>query len=274
MPGGRSALRASATWRDVVVVPVTGSTNADLVRLAREGVPAPTALAAREQTGGRGRLDRSWASPAGTSLSLSVLWRPVVPQQRWTWVPAVVGLAVVDAVGAVGAGAALKWPNDVVVPTAPGVAAVGGPDTGPGALGGLAKLAGVLVEVVSTPAGPAVVAGVGLNLGQERAGLPVRTATSLRLLLGDRAPGFDEALALLLDAVASRFRQWETDHAGLRADYLAVCTTLGRLVTVSGRHGPATVRGRAVDLGDDASLVLQDGPDRHVVAAGDVEHVR
>lgn len=260
---------APPPWRSVDVVAVTGSTNADLGRLAGTGRPAPAALAAREQTGGRGRLDRAWSSPAGTSLSLSVLWRPDVPQQRWTWVPALMGLAVVDAVAAVGAAAALKWPNDVVVPVA-----TEGEGTGPGALGGLAKLAGVLVEVVTAPGGPAVVAGVGLNLAQERAELPVGTATSLRLLVGEAAPDFDRALALVLDAVAVRFRQWESDAVALRADYLAACTTLGRAVTVSGRDGAVAVRGRAVGVAEDASLVVQGGTGRHVVAAGDVEHVR
>lgn len=267
------------------VVDLTGSTNADLARLALAGLAAPAALAARGQTGGRGRLNRAWSSPAGTSLSVSVLWRPGAPQSEWTWVPMLVGLAVVDAVAALGLPARLKWPNDVVVaaPAAPGVppapeapaaAAPAASAVDGGAHAGLLKLAGVLVGVVPTPTGTAVVAGVGLNLTQDVADLPVSTATSLRLQLGEAAPGFDEVLDLLLATLAVRFRQWEDSPASLRRDYLAACTTIGRHVSVSGPAGTPPLRGRVFGLADDGALLLQDGPHRHVVAAGDVEHVR
>lgn len=256
------------------MVELTGSTNADLARLALDGLAAPAAFVARGQTGGRGRLARVWSSPPGASLSMSVLWRPGAPQSEWTWVPMLGGLAVVDAVAAVGLRARLKWPNDVVVaapadPALPGASAVDG-----GAHAGLLKLAGVLVEVVPTPTGTAVVAGVGLNLAQDVADLPVSTATSLRLQLGDAAPGFDQMLDLLLATLAVRFRQWEDSPASLQQDYVAACTTIGRNVSVTGPAGTPGLRGRMVGLAHDGALLLQDGPHRHVVAAGDVEHVR
>lgn len=271
------------SWPVLDVVEVTGSTNADLLARARTGERGPAALAARSQQRGRGRLDRAWSSPPGASVALSLLWCPTRAQPGWSWLPMLLGLAVTDAVARLGVAARLKWPNDVVV----GVGEVGvgeagvGEDggviapAGTGALTGLHKLAGILVEVAGGPRVPAVVAGIGLNLAQERAELPVPGATSLRLLLGDDAPGFDEVVALLLAATADRLVRWEGGADDeLRAEYRAACTTLGRQVTVTAHAGSTPLQGRAVDIDADGSMVVDDGVRKHRVAAGDVEHVR
>ena len=281
----------------VRVVDVTGSTNADLVQAARDGERGPTVLVARAQTAGRGRLDRSWHSAPGASVSVSVLVAPAVPQAAWTWLPALVGLAVLDAcallgarvgtdVGAVG----LKWPNDVVV-VERDVDAGGGPGVDPGAdprVGaegartGLAKLAGILAEAVVGPDHAAVVLGVGVNLTEpdltdpDQGGLAGARAASLSTLLG-RPVDLDEVVPVLVDALRARLLGWEAAGgdaaaAGVVADYRRVCTTLGRHVRAV---SPGVVRGGvAVDLAADGSLVL-DGPGGLVlVTAGDVEHLR
>ena len=96
----REALAASAGfWHDVRVVAETGSTNADLLAVAKTGAPEGVVLAADTQSAGRGRLGRRWVSPPGTSLSFSVLLRPVaVPAARRAWVPLLAGVAVAAAV--------------------------------------------------------------------------------------------------------------------------------------------------------------------------------
>ncbi len=273
------------------MVTATGSTNADLADAARGGETGPRVLAARRQDAGRGRLDRAWSSPAGASVAVSWLWAPRRPRADWPWLPVVVGLGVVDAVAALGVTARLKWPNDVVVDVAAQPAGVVPGDAATGATAGLRKLAGVLVEVAVTPDGTAcAVAGVGLNVGLGADDLPVPTATSVRLLTG-RDPGFDAALAALLDGVGARLSAWDADadaHADADADaaadvagpdarlreaYRQACTTLGREVRVTTPGG--AVRGTAVDV-DTAGRLLVRGDDGRVVglSAGDVEHVR
>lgn len=272
------------------VVEVTGSTNADLVAEASQGATGPRVLAARCQTSGRGRLERSWASPPGGSLSLSVLWQPDVPQVRWTWVPMVVGLGVLDGLRRLGVEAGLKWPNDVVVGDAAAPVS--------GAYSGLRKLAGILVEVVPGAHGPCLVAGVGLNLGQDEPGLPVPAATSLRLLTGT-APSFEEVLDAVSVGLQARLGQWQAaggdvDGSGVAADYRAACTTIGRMVVVRARTAEHVVAGRVVDVASDGSLLLDPGTDgTHGtdgtdstdskdrtgaallrVSVGDVEHLR
>ncbi|MFC3689300.1 biotin--[acetyl-CoA-carboxylase] ligase [Aquipuribacter hungaricus] len=267
----------------VRVVEVTGSTNADLLEAARGGEAGPTVLAARAQTAGRGRLGRGWQSAPGTSLSVSVLLTPAVPQAAWTWLPVVVGLGVLDALAGLGArpgtgsgAVGLKWPNDVVVTDGPGAELGAGPGPVDGARTGLAKLAGILAETTGTPAGPAVVVGVGVNLADPDPVPPGGRATSLQRLL-DRPVGADELLPLLEEGLRGRVGAWEraggdAAASGTDAAYRAVCTTLGRRVRAS---TPGGVReGTAVDLARDGSLVL-DGPGgRTTVSAGDVEHLR
>ena len=153
-------------WRDLTVVGSTGSTNADLAAAARTGEagqPGGAAvLVAEHQLTGRGRLNRSWQAPFRSALTVSVLVHPQAPMARWPWLPLLSGVAVAEAVRrAAGVDATLKWPNDVLVEDR--------------------KLAGVLVERVETPVGPAAVLGIGLNVSATRAELPVVAATSLAL---------------------------------------------------------------------------------------------
>lgn len=135
----------------IAVVASTGSTNDDVRALALEGAPAGTAVAALAQTAGRGRRGHGWASPQG-NLYLSVLLRPAVPMQHFMGLSAVCSLGVLKALRDDLAidGAALKWPNDVL-------------------LGNAGKLAGVLVEAGSSAQGLYAVCGVGLNVASDDA---------------------------------------------------------------------------------------------------------
>jgi BirA family biotin operon repressor/biotin-[acetyl-CoA-carboxylase] ligase len=239
---------------EVRVVAQTGSTHADVVALARAGAPEGTVLVAESQTAGRGRLDRAWLAPPRSGLTFSVLLRPPFPVARWSWLPLLAGLAVLAPVRRLGdVDAGLKWPNDVLV--------------------GERKLAGVLAERV----GDAVVLGVGLNVSLRRDELPTPTATSLALegsLLADRDPLLRAVLRDLADRY-DRLRRLAGDPqaAGLRAEYLAACRTLGRRVSVR-LPGDRRLDGEAVDVDADGRLVVR-GPDGDTaLGAGDVVHVR
>jgi BirA family biotin operon repressor/biotin-[acetyl-CoA-carboxylase] ligase len=107
-----------------------------------QGMPAPdaphgTVAVAEHQTEGRGRLGRVWVDEPGAGLSLSVVLRPPPPVARW---PELTLLAARAVAGAIGEGAAIKDPNDVLVDGR--------------------KVAGILAE-----AGDHVVLGIGVNVG-------------------------------------------------------------------------------------------------------------
>lgn len=203
------------------------------------------------QTGGRGRWDRRWVNEPGEGLALSVVV-PQPPESNGksplnTWIPLLVGAAVVHSVRFIGvAEATLKWPNDVLV--------------------GERKLAGVLCEVRSDGF---VVAGVGINL-RFRAHRPNPRAISLHDVLGEGEPALDRFVADFLrhlsHLMVSNFQQQ-------RDAVISVMGTIGKSVQVVGGDGSQGV-GVAEGLDDHGGLVvrMEDGRITSVTSA-DVEHV-
>ncbi len=247
VPLDRSALTPTGPWVDIEIHPVVGSTNADA---AARAVPW-LAIAAEEQTSGRGRLDRSWTTTPGQSLAVSALVpRPATPG----WVPLVTGLALARAVEeACGLEVTLKWPNDVLCPA-----------------DGDRKLAGILCEMV--PSG--IVVGTGLNVAQGRDELPVETATSLRLCGAQLQEGTRERLlTAYLSHLAALVEALGAGPSEVRAAYRARCDTIGREVRVHLPDG-TTRAGRASGVDDDGRLVLASPSGTYAAAAGDVVHVR
>jgi len=248
----RRALVDHGGWRRIDVLGSTGSTNADVAAAARNGEAAGLVVVAEEQRSGRGRLDRRWEAPPRSALLLSALLRPAAPPATWTLLPFVVGVAVAEAVRAVGdVPATLKWPNDVLV--------------------GEAKIGGILAEAVDS----AVVVGIGVNVSIRPDELPVGTATSLAIAGGatDR-----EALAKeVLRALGRRYDDWTAAGgaaAAILPAYRAICATIGRDVRVELPTGGPAV-GRAAEVDDVGRLVVvsPDG-DRRAFSVGDVVHVR
>lgn len=240
----------------VDVVAETASTNADLLAVAATGVPAGRVLVAEYQSAGRGRLDRSWSSPAGAGLTFSVLLRPSPPMAAWGWLPLLTGLALARAVNSAGADSAdLKWPNDLLV----------GPDR--------KKVAGILVQAT---AGAAVI-GIGVNVSTAEDELPVPTATSL--LLEGIDLGRSQLLVRFLRELDELVRRWsaaggDAASSGLAAEYRAHCGTIGSQVAIVDDTGQR--HGTALDVDADGRLLVRLVGESEVraVAAGDVVHVR
>ena len=264
-------VRPGGLWREVRVVGETGSTNADLLAQAGAGVAEGLVLVAEAQTAARGRLSRQWTSPPRAALTFSVLLRPRgVPPALLGWVPLLAGVAAASAVrAATGVEAALKWPNDVIA--------------------GGGKLGGILAE----RSGPAVVVGIGINVWQDRAGLPGDAATSLLLEApaagaargGDgsaaEVPGLRERLlADLLAALSHWYLAWrdqgspgDADACGLRREYARRCATIGREVVVT-MPGAEAISGTAAGVDWAGRLEVRTEHGRVSVTAGDVVHVR
>jgi BirA family transcriptional regulator, biotin operon repressor / biotin---[acetyl-CoA-carboxylase] ligase len=245
----------------VEVVEEAGSTNALVTEQARSGGPEGLVVVAEHQTEGRGRLDRTWETPAGSALTFSVLLRPTAPTQTWPWLPLLAGYAVDKALKALGFDASVKWPNDVLLDGK--------------------KVAGILVERIETPAGAAAVVGVGLNVGMTAAELPVPEATSLAVARPDAVPDRTELLVDVLASLWESYAAWQEggDLAGMRlADsYVAACSTIGHEVRVELPSGE-TLAGTATGIDPSGRLLVEHAVDggvgRTAVSAGDVVHVR
>lgn len=146
------------------VVESCASTN-DLARMLGEaGYPHGTWVSAREQTGGRGRLGRTWQSMRG-NLFLSVVVR-VGARERWTWIPIAAAGAIADEL-ARERPVSIKWPNDLWL--------------------GQAKLGGILCEAVGSKDGAFVIVGIGVNCASAPQGLD-QPAASLGLAVDEVRP--------------------------------------------------------------------------------------
>lgn len=231
------------------------STNSLVANRAREGAAAGLVVVAEHQTAGRGRLDRTWEVPNRAALTFSMLVRPEVPAENWPWLPLLTGYAVHAALVDRVPGLGLKWPNDVVVSDDDGDR----------------KLAGILVERVETPQGPAAVLGVGINVLQEKRDLPIVEATSLLLEVEGR-PDRTEVLDGVIASIEALLPLLG-DPGALRPAYSGECVTLGRAVRVDVPAGDP-VRGIAVDIDPGGRLVVDTGTGEVPVGVGDVVHVR
>lgn len=259
----RTLVRPGLFVKDVRVVTEAGSTNAELRSPAQAGAPEGTVLVAELQTAGRGRLDRSWMSPARAGLTFSMLLRPPpsVPARRWPWLPLLTGCAVAEAVRSVaGVEPWLKWPNDVLIDER--------------------KACGILVERIETPTGPACVVGVGLNVTTTPAELPGPAATSLRLA-GASTTDRGTLLVALLRTFEALYTAWcridgdpdAGQGGGIRSAYRTRCATLGRQVRIE-LEPDRWLSGTAEDVDLDGRLVVRTPTGVQAVGAGDVRHVR
>ncbi len=257
------ATAAGVELGQVVTMESVESTNDEALSLAEQGAPQWTVVTAEYQTGGRGRLDRSWESRTGDGLLFSVIVRPpsTLPVQSYGWVPLIAGVAVARALNVLGVPARLKWPNDVVVD---GDAADGSP--------GPRKLAGLLAE----RHGDAIIVGIGVNVLAAQADLPIPAATSVVLEGGQVS-----RVELLCTTLAPWQQLWsdfvsangDADASGLLESYSDLCLTLGRRVRAD-IMDRAPVVGVATGVDSCGHLVVESDLAKVVVSAGDVNHLR
>src|SRR6201988_217992 len=155
------------------------STNTELSRLASEGAEEGVSGVADEQTAGRGRLKGAWSSPKGAGLYFSILLRPQIATNYWPLITMMAAVAVYDTLGdACRLQADIKWPNDL--------------------LSGERKICRILAESIETPAGRAVIVGIGINLTQDADPVELaEKATSLSEATG-RAADREALLTALL----------------------------------------------------------------------------
>lgn len=249
----RAALRGSF-GSELRVHDAIGSTNDAALEWATEGAPEGAVVTADEQTEGRGRWNRSWHSPPGRSISLSLVLRPASTEQAGL-VTTVLGVAAADAIEtAAGIACGVKWPNDVIAPSG--------------------KVAGILAEA-RTP-GP-VVAGIGVNVSWGPEEMPAEIREGASSLVAEGA-GPLPRFALIAELLYS-IEQWYAKAATSagRAEVVEAATErstiLGHPVLLRGPGGTLT-EARAVALLEDGSLQVEKDGELVAVTAGEVERIR
>ena len=231
-----------------------GSTNDRARQLLADPDGAGVAVIAEEQRAGRGRRGRTWSSPAGLNLMMSLGLRPRLAATDAGRLGLAVALAARHACATV-ATVQMKWPNDII--------AIDG-----------RKVGGLLVETaVEGDALTEAVIGVGINVNWSVSEMPPAlavSATSLRELTGadvDRVA----LLARLLAALEEEIEGVEGGASPLPR-YRAACSTLGSDVLVDLGH--RVVEGRAADLDETGALVVATATGAVTIASGDVVRTR
>ncbi len=216
----------------------TGSTNTVALEQGHLGLPGPLAIFAEHQTAGLGRFARKWESVAGEGLCLSLLLRPVVPQNLWPRLPTLAALALACCTTEFLPlhRVQIKWPNDIVVSDR--------------------KLAGILAETGSEPArGPFFVLGIGMNVNQTIFPAPLdATATSLRILSGRT---FDRAAvaAALLGHLGRLLSLGEDGFSAALRQVEERSSVLGKRLTL--HTGTQQIEGTADSLDSEGRLQMR-----------------
>ena len=235
------------------------STNVQAARLAREGAPEGTLVLAERQTRGRGRLGRSWVSPARVNLYASFVLRPRLAPADAPQLALAAAVAVARVLAPLAAAAevpvAIKWPNDCLLDGR--------------------KVAGILTEMdAEVDRIRSVVLGIGVNLNAPTRAFPPElrpTATSVLLATGARVdrPWFAAALCATLEAVYDRVVR--DGFAAIASEWESYSCLTGREVTVdcSGRRSTGIVRG----IDPVGRLVLDGANGEERIMAGDVSIV-
>ncbi len=247
---------AGHPWQDSVAVFTQVESTNDLVKqLAAAGAPEGTCIVAETQSKGRGRRGRSFHSPAGMGIYLSVLLRPDVLPAQVMHLTAAASLAIADAIEAqTGWRAEIKWVNDLMADGK--------------------KLCGILTELsAELESGRAeyIVVGVGLNCCQLPSDFPPEIseiATSLAIQTGF-LPDRNALAAAIVQALFHLKETMLTEQDAIMARYRSRCITLDKPVQVLLPQGAKPAY--ALDCDRDASLLVEypDGT-RAKISSGEV----
>lgn len=240
--------------RDIRVFEQTTSTNDLADRLARDGVKEGAVVFAESQTRGRGRLGRTWLSPARKGLWFSVLLRPALRTQDTTWLTLASAIALRRALETeTGLKPQIKWPNDIWIQDR--------------------KVAGILTEInADLDRIKYAILGIGVDVNLNASEFPAdlrKTATSLKAELGRPVSRPQLAITILRELDADYGRICAGKFEEVSEEWEEHCVTLGREVVI--QIGNRQIHGRAESLGEEGALLVRTDYGRlERVVGGDV----
>lgn len=249
-----SLMQTRWAGQKIVYYDETDSTNLRIKQLGDEGAAHGTLAVADRQTAGRGRRGRSWESPAGSSIYMSILLRPQIPPDKAPMLTLVMACSVAeglqDCAETYGySGIQIKWPNDIIINGK--------------------KLAGILTEM-STQIDYInhVTVGVGINVNRTEFPEEIReTATSLRLECGHvvkRAP-IIAAIMKRLEANYETFLETQ-DLSGLMERYSELLVNRDRDVLILSPEGSYPAHALGINEQGELLVRREDGSEEAVYA--------
>jgi BirA family biotin operon repressor/biotin-[acetyl-CoA-carboxylase] ligase len=253
----QKAITTKWLGRPVHFRPSVTSTNDLLKEMAEKGAPAGTMLITDFQSQGKGRLNRRWDAPPGSSLLLSLLFRPTWPAYQAHWLTMIAGTAAVSAVRQeTGLAPALKWPNDVMILVE----------------GQWRKFGGLLLEAnIEDGQLTYAVMGGGLNLNIPFNDLPEAMTPAASLL--SASGRLVNRLSLLNRYLLALEELYEAADSGQSPHYAwrDLLITIGKPVQVSGRTLETPIEGTAEGVDEWGRLLVREQNGRlHALAVGDI----
>ena len=182
------ARQISSKWtgRNVVFLEETGSTNVEAKKLADQGAVHGTLVVADSQNGGKGRRGRSWHSPKGSAIAMSLILKPHMEAEKTSMLTLVQAVAVAKALEELGQGKTqIKWPNDILMNEK--------------------KVCGILTEMhLDKTEISSIIMGCGINVNQECFPKEIaQIATSLKMELGQ-----EQNRAKLIGRICELFEEY------------------------------------------------------------------
>ena len=229
--GITEGLNTEFIGRRIFIYDETDSTNE---RAKASGEADGSVFIAEVQNHGKGSRGRGWVSPRGTGIWHSILLKPDISPAEVSQITLVAGLAVCKAIGM---GAKIKWPNDIVIDTK--------------------KVCGILTEMsAEIDMVNYVVCGIGINVNTESFDKEIEhRATSMYIESGEKQTR-NEIIALELNYFEYYYKKFLTGGLGAILDeYKKNCVTIGRDVTVI--YKKETVTGKAKDIDENGALVVE-----------------
>ena len=232
---------------DISVLGTVTSTNALIKAEAAQSAPEGRIIIAAEQTAGRGRFGRSFFSPTGSGLYISILLRPTLPVTAAVSVTAAAAAAVAEAAEAVGGKKAdIKWVNDVLTDNK--------------------KVCGILTEAtldVESGALSYAVLGIGVNVYPPQGGFPEDIKNKAGALCDKRQAGLKNRLAAEIITRFFGYYSSLTEKTYLDS-YRARCIVPGKKITVL--SGTKEIPALALGIDDDCRLLVkyEDGREEYL----------
>lgn len=236
--------------REVTYFDLTDSTNTQARFLAEEGAPHGTLVVAEKQEGGKGRRGRSWESPAGSGIWMSLLLKPEMNPMNASMLTLIMALAAEKGIReTTGLQSMIKWPNDLVL--------------------NKKKICGILTEMATDQMEiKYVIIGIGINVAQTEFPEEIKaTATSLFLESGERVPR-SKIIGGIMKAFEEYYEKFmETeDMSGLIDEYNEKLANMNNEVCILAPTGD--FRGVSTGINKTGGLMvrLEDGSETEVIS--------
>lgn len=230
------------------------STNKVAKKLANEGKAEGTVVVAEHQSQGKGRLGRTWSSPKGKGIWVSIILRPHILPTKASQITFVIAVGMLKALkNFVNLDVKIKWPNDILINTK--------------------KVAGILTELsAEIERINYVVIGIGVNVNQSQNEFPLEfrdKATSLKLASGQEIARV-KVLQAMLEEIEKAYNLYLAEGFSPIIDqWKQNSFTLGKEVKVLMNDGE--IEGLAFDVNEDGCLLVKDDDKKvHTILAGDV----